>query len=57
MFLIEELFHVGAQLYIQFFVCVKEDIFSIKEDLTVSVQGKPSHLGHKQPDPEEQQVN
>ncbi|XP_028284987.1 elongator complex protein 5 [Parambassis ranga] len=34
-----------------------EEIFSIKEDLTVSVQGKPSHLGHKQPEPEEQQTD
>lgn len=34
-----------------------EEIFSIKEDLTVVIQSKPSHLEHKQADPEEQQTD
>lgn len=34
-----------------------EEIFSIKEDLTVTTQSKPSYLGHKQTDPEEQQTD
>ncbi|XP_069578985.1 elongator complex protein 5 [Brachyistius frenatus] len=33
------------------------EIFSIKEDLTVTVQTKASHPGHKQTDPEEQQTD
>lgn len=34
-----------------------EAIFCIKEDLTVIVQSKPSHLGSKQTDPEEQETD
>lgn len=36
--------------------CPQEEVFSIKEDLKVIVQGKPSQLGPKQTDPEEQEV-
>lgn len=34
-----------------------EEIFSIKEDLTVTILNKPSHLAHKQADPEDQQTD
>lgn len=34
-----------------------EEVFSIKEDLKVIVQGKPSQLGPKQTDPEEQETD
>uniref|UniRef100_A0A8C9XJ09 Elongator complex protein 5 n=1 Tax=Sander lucioperca TaxID=283035 RepID=A0A8C9XJ09_SANLU len=34
-----------------------EEIFSIKDDFTVIVQGKPSQLGHKQADPKEQETD
>lgn len=34
-----------------------EEIFSIKDDLTVTVQGKPSQFGPKQADPEEQETD
>ncbi|XP_040887202.1 elongator complex protein 5 [Toxotes jaculatrix] len=34
-----------------------EEIFNIKEDLTVIVQSKPSHTGPKQPEPEEQEMD
>ncbi|XP_029382507.1 elongator complex protein 5 [Echeneis naucrates] len=34
-----------------------EEIFNIKEDLTVIVQSKPSQTGSKQPDPEEQEMD
>lgn len=34
-----------------------EEIFSIKDDLTVTVQSKPSLLGAKQADPEEQETD
>jgi len=38
-------------------VMQEEAIFCIKEDLTVVVQSKPSHLGSKQTDPEEQETD
>ncbi|GAA6216304.1 elongator complex protein 5 [Lates japonicus] len=34
-----------------------EEIFNIKEDLTVVVQSKPSHIGSKQPDTDEQETD
>ncbi|CAN9509656.1 unnamed protein product [Ophioblennius macclurei] len=34
-----------------------EEIFIINDDLSVAVQNKPSHLGHKPVDPEEQQTD
>ncbi|XP_030609589.1 elongator complex protein 5 [Archocentrus centrarchus] len=34
-----------------------EEIFSIKEDLSVTVMSKPNHTGHKQTEPEEQQMD
>ncbi|XP_071315847.1 elongator complex protein 5 [Trachinotus anak] len=34
-----------------------EEIFNIKEDFTVIVQSKPSHIGPKQPDSEEQEMD
>ncbi|XP_062301010.1 elongator complex protein 5 [Scomber scombrus] len=38
-------------------VMQEEAIFCIKEDLTVVVQSKPSHLGSRQTDPEEQETD
>ncbi|KAM3857665.1 elongator complex protein 5 [Diretmus argenteus] len=34
-----------------------EEIFSIKDDLTVTIQSKPSHPGTKQPDPDEPEAD
>lgn len=34
-----------------------EEVFSIRDDLTLIVQSKPSQLGHKQADPEEQEMD
>ncbi|XP_023256389.1 elongator complex protein 5 [Seriola lalandi dorsalis] len=34
-----------------------EEIFNIKEDFTVTVQSKLSHIGPKQPDPEEKEMD
>lgn len=39
-----------------FFVGPQEEVFSIKEDLTVMVQSRPSHVGGRQNDAEEQEV-
>ncbi|KAF0029235.1 hypothetical protein F2P81_018340 [Scophthalmus maximus] len=38
-------------------VIQEEEIFNIKEDLTVMVQSKASHTGPKQPGPEEQETD
>ena len=48
--------HCYILLITFFFFGPQEEVFSIKEDLTVIVQSRPSHVGGRQNEAEEQEV-